>query len=119
MNDKKQKETMYDRLSDGQKDAQIPFFAHEMQMARMDRVNKRLWIVLVMLIIFLVGTNAGWIIYESQFDDETYTYEVQQDSGDGGQNTYTGNTVRITGGDYSGEADGENNSQEKGTEDWR
>lgn len=59
----------------------IPYYAHEGEMARAERNNKRLWIVILVLIICLVGTNAGWIIYESQFTDEIITQEV--DTGEG------------------------------------
>ena len=57
-------------------DAQLPFFAHESAMSRMERANKRLWIIILILILALVGTNAGWICYESQFTDEVITQEV-------------------------------------------
>lgn len=59
----------------------IPYYAHEGEMARAERMNKRLWIVILVLIICLVGTNAGWIVYESQFADEVITQEV--DTGEG------------------------------------
>ena len=59
----------------------IPYFAHEGAMARAERTIKRLWILILVLILCLVGTNAGWIIYESQFTDEIITQEV--DTGDG------------------------------------
>lgn len=61
--------------------AMIPYYAHEGEMARAERMNKRLWIVILVLIICLVGTNAGWIVYESQFSDEVITQEV--DTGEG------------------------------------
>ena len=62
----------------------IPYYAHEGEMARAERMNKRLWIVILVLILCLVGTNAGWIIYESQFTDEVVT--VEQDSQTGTNN---------------------------------
>lgn len=34
---------------------------------------KRLWILIVVLVLMVVGTNAAWLIYESQF--ETFYYE--------------------------------------------
>lgn len=63
-------------------DAMIPYFAHEGEMARAERMNKRLWIVILVLILCLVGTNAGWIVYESQFEDSVVTesYEAQADN---------------------------------------
>lgn len=93
----------------------IPFFVHENEMTRLERVNKRLWIALLVIFVALIGTNAGWIIYESQFESEVYTYELQQDSGEGGENTYTNNRI-IVGGDYNGEANGENNGEAAGAE---
>ena len=61
--------------------------AHELDMARMERANKRLWVVLILTILLLVGTNGYWIYYESSFEDEvTTTTTVTQDvdSNDGG-----------------------------------
>lgn len=51
---------------------------HEGDMARMERANKRLWIVIIILIVALIGSNAGWIYYESQFVDEI-SAEIEQD----------------------------------------
>lgn len=85
--------------------ATIPYFVHEGEMTRMERTNKRLWIALLVIFVALIATNATWIIYENQFTEETISYEVQQDSSDGGTVNYTGNNIRITGGDFNGEAD--------------
>ena len=77
----------------------IPYFAHEGEMARAERMNKRLWIVILVLIICLVGTNAGWIVYESQFTDEVTTTEIEaQQDGDynfvsGGDLNYGSNST--------------------------
>lgn len=85
----------------------IPYIAHESEVARLERIIKRMFIICILLIVFLVGTNAYWIWYESQWEDEVITQEIQQDSGDGGTNTYSG---KIIGGNYYGEADSENDS---------
>lgn len=50
-------------------------------MARMERTIKRLWILLIICLVMLFGTNAGWIWYENQFVEESVTQEV--DTGDG------------------------------------
>lgn len=63
--------------------AMIPYFAHEGEMNRAERANKRLWIIIIILIIALVGTNVGWIIYESQFTEVVTTVEQQVDTGEG------------------------------------
>lgn len=73
--------------------------AFEFALARDERNMRRLWILLIIVIVMLVGTNLGWLYYESQFEDEVYTQTVSQDSGDGGINT-VGDFV---GGDYYGE----------------
>ena len=62
----------------------IPYFSHEGDMARMERANKRLWIVVLVLIAVLLGTNAGWLFYESQFQVvEESKVEQKVDTGDG------------------------------------
>lgn len=65
----------------------VPYIVHEGDMARMERTNKRLWIVVIMLILLLIASNTAWLMYESQFEEtSTTTNEVTQelDSGDGG-----------------------------------
>lgn len=73
----------------------VPYIVHEGAMARLERANKRLWITLLVLIIMLVGTNIGWLVYESQFE-EVYQ-EVVQDA-ENGENNFIG-------GDSYGSAD--------------
>lgn len=78
----------------------VPFIVHESAMARMERTVKRLWILLILLAVFLVGTNVAWIVYESQW--EVYeTTEVTQEN-ENGYNSYIGNDGDI----YNGKADG-------------
>ncbi len=71
----------------------IPYFAHEGIMARMERTIKRLWVLCIILIILLAGSNAAWLWYESQFEDITMTEDVTQDSGENGVNNYTGGNI--------------------------
>lgn len=68
----------------------VPYVAHESAMARSERHNKRLWIVILVLIVALLGTNLAWIIYEAQFETvETITeeYDIEQDARDGNNNS--------------------------------
>ena len=68
----------------------IPYIAYESTMARMERANKRSFIIIIILIIALIATNAGWVIYESQFETvEATNIEAEQD----------GAGVNIVGGD--------------------
>lgn len=58
----------------------IPYIAYESTMARMERANKRSFIIIIILIIALIATNAGWVIYESQFETvetTTHTHETE------------------------------------------
>lgn len=64
-------------------DKDISYVAFESVCARFERTIKRLWIVVILLTVLLVGTNCAWLWYESQFEDvstETYT----SDATDGG-----------------------------------
>lgn len=48
---------------------QIPYIVHEGAMSRMERVNKRLIAIILLLIVLLVGSNIAWLIYESKYQD--------------------------------------------------
>ena len=80
----------------------VPYIVHESAMARAERGATRLWIVIILLIVLLVGTNGAWLWYESQF--ETVTTEVTQENADG-YNNYIGNDGDIV----NGETDNQNN----------
>ena len=86
----------------------VPYVVHESAMARSERNSKRMWIVILVLILALIGTNLAWIIYENSFEDYAITeeYDVEQDADGGGDN----NSI-INGGVINGEA--ENNVQEE------
>ena len=62
----------------------VSFAAFESMKTTMERTTRRLWILALVLIALLFGTNAAWLYYESQFTDEvTETYSSSVD-GDGG-----------------------------------
>ena len=48
----------------------IPYFVHEGMVVRMERMNQRLWIMCIILILALIASNLAWFFYEQQF--ETY-----------------------------------------------
>ena len=64
---------------------QISYMAHEGIMARMERTIRRLWVLCLVLVILLVGTNVAWLYYESQFETieetESYEYNASSDRG--------------------------------------
>lgn len=57
----------------------VTYFEHENILVRMERANRRLWILCLLLILALVGTNAGWVYYNSQYDYNTTTIQAEQD----------------------------------------
>lgn len=84
----------------------IPYIVHEDDMARSERLSKRLWIVILVLIVALVGSNIAWIAYESQFVAVDVNQDVEQRSG-------VGNNSMI-GGDYNGVSESANTHQIQG-----
>ena len=69
---------------------QIPFIAFESALARLERTNRRLFILCVILALMLLVTNAGWIYWENSFEDVVVT----QDNANG-YNSYIGNDGNI------------------------
>lgn len=53
-------------------------YMHELSMALAERTIKRLWILVILLIVVTVGSNLGWLYYESQFEDSVVTQEITQ-----------------------------------------
>ena len=74
----------------------VPYIVHESSMARMERQIKRLWIAVLLLIMLLVGTNAAWLYYESQWET-IEKWEITQEN-DSGYNNYIGNDGDIVNG---------------------
>ena len=63
--------------------------------ARFERIIKRLWVLCIILIIALLGTNAGWLWYESQFE----YYEITQEAAADGSSDIS---LQNVSGDYYG-----------------
>lgn len=59
--------------------------------AQMERTIKRLWIMCIILVVLLVGSNIAWFVYENQFEtvSQVTTQEVQQKN-DNGHNIMVG-----------------------------
>ena len=72
----------------------VPFAAHESMKATLERTVKRLWIVILVLIVLLCATNAMWIYRENQFAEEIVT--VEQESDENGTNNYIGHDGDIS-----------------------
>lgn len=66
----------------------VPFKVYESAQARADDRFKKMWIIIITLIVLLVGSNFGWLVYESQYQDVvTTTQTVSQNTADGGNNS--------------------------------
>lgn len=59
----------------------IPWIAHEAEAARLERANRRIMIIGILLFVALVVTNGGWIWYESQFEEVVISQEGTADGG--------------------------------------
>lgn len=72
---------------------------YEGQCARLQQMNKRMFILCLILIVITFATNGAWLFYESQF--KTVVIKAEQQS-DGDSSNY------IIGGDFdAGETKGE------------
>ena len=54
----------------------VPYIAHESAVARLKRVIKRLWVLVLVLIVLLAASNAAWLYYESSFEE----IRIEQDN---------------------------------------
>ena len=84
-----------------EKQGHIPYWAYEGSLTRADMANKRLWVLCIILVLLLMITNVGWIMYESQFQvTETTTIEAEQEADGNGRNY-------VIGGAYGDKAEGQ------------
>lgn len=81
MSDKKTNESLLDKLTEEQKREPIPYYQHEIAMARMSLQCKRWFVAFLVVLLLAVGTNVAWIVYNNQF--ETYSVEQDIDTGEG------------------------------------
>lgn len=58
----------------------VPYAVHESAMARQERTIRRLWILLLVLVVLFVGSNAAWIWYEAQMEVVEDSVELENDS---------------------------------------
>lgn len=85
----------------------ISVYTFQCEMTRMERTNHRMFIMLILMLFALLGTNAGWLYYESLWEPytETTTQSVTQSA-----ESESGNAVnRFVGGDSYGEIDADSN----------
>lgn len=100
----KKREQFFDKLNEEEKAVQIPYYLHEGEMFRLERLNKRWFIAFLVVLIMLFVTNAAWIYYEMQWEAITVTQESED-----GYNNYIGNDGDI----YNGESKTNSNSAQE------
>lgn len=77
----------------------VPRWTHEADMARMERGNKRAWVLNIILAVLLLVSWVGFLVYESQFEYVTETTQEVTQTADGASNN------QFVGGDiYGGDA---------------
>ena len=72
----------------------VPYNTYEVALARLERVIKRMWVLVLSLIILLFVSNAAWIWYCNQWET-VESLEITQEN-EGGNNNYIGNDGDIT-----------------------
>lgn len=78
-------------------------FVLEAEGIRYERSNRRMFAIIIILILSLIGTNAGWLYYESQFEESTVTeIKAKQEAEGNGQNY-------VIGGDYADKTESDDN----------
>ena len=59
----------------------IPYIAFEGELARAERHIKRLWVIIIILIISLIACNVAYLWYLSLYDFSCVVYEQSNDNG--------------------------------------
>ena len=58
-------------------DKVVDYLVYEQSQVRSDRINRRLWILCIILTIFLFVSNVGWIYYVAQVKRIVYKNEAK------------------------------------------
>lgn len=89
----------------------VSYIVFESTLARLDRVIKRMWIIILILVFLLLGTNLAWLYYESQLEEvtttTTTTQEIKQKADGDSNNSFIGGDNNV------GDTDGENEDRNK------
>lgn len=80
----------------------VSYIAFEGEMTRMERVNHRLFILCLALLVALLVTNIGWIYYESQWEYVQTTESYEADATTGGNAIINGSGEVTVNGESEG-----------------
>ena len=83
-----------------EKQASVPYYAHEGMMARNERTIKKLIVSLVITIVLMFASNAIWLFCWMQYDYAGEEETISVDGGNGITN-YVGNDGDIENGPYN------------------
>lgn len=114
------KVTVYDTLSKEEKTVSIPYYVHEGEMTRVERLNKRWFIAFLIVLVMFFASNLAWVIYEMSYDTYYYAQEATAE-GDGdaaallttGEGSVTFNGKSETGSEDPGKEDQPQQSDER------
>ena len=76
----------------------MPIAQHEKDQNRLIGIIKWLIAVIVILIVLFVGSNVGWLIYNSRFEVVEESTTITQENAEG-YNNYIGNDGDIVNGE--------------------
>lgn len=92
MSEKVTKEQFFDKLNADQQAVTIPYYVHEGEMYRVERLNRRWFIAFIIVLLMLFVTNGAWIAYEVGYE----TYYVAQDVNTGAAPAVLSGTGDVT-----------------------
>lgn len=90
----------------------VAYIVFEGEMARLERIIKRQFVLILVTVCLLVGTNAYWIWYESQFENVS-TKVTQEITADDGSDATINDGVHINDGENQTDCNGDTTSSEK------
>ena len=79
--------------------AVMPIAQHEKDQSRLMGIIKSLVAVIVILIVLLVGSNVGWLIYESRYEVVKETSTTVEQENENGYNNHIENDGDIVNGE--------------------
>lgn len=71
------------------------FLPYESAVSALERTVRRLWILCIIIVVLLVGTNAYWIYNWSQYDAVATDTMITQDLKSGNESDITNGDVTI------------------------